>query len=126
MLKKLLFVIGNMFVANPLYADTTYVYCATEDRKWEWLEVDGNYVTVNGKWNLAWIYGEKGSRAILFHYFKLTDNTILKDLQKKCSDQFGASYLYAQPADNKANYWHVFGMDNEHLLNGISTPYVAK
>jgi hypothetical protein len=115
MIKKLLYVVGSVFIVNNIHADTTYVFCATKDRKWEWLKVDGKYVSVNGEWkheNIASVY---------FSYFKIRDEVKVEDLQRQCIQHLGASYIYAQPADNRFQDWAVFGIDEQNQSAGFHT-----
>jgi hypothetical protein len=113
MIKKLLYLVGSVFVVNNIYADTTYVFCATKDRKWEWLKVEGNYVYVNGDWKSSMINSTK------FYYFKISDDVKVEDLQKQCIQNLGSSYIYAQPANNSSRTWHIFGRDEQNLADGI-------
>jgi len=118
MLKKLFLIVASVFVMNPIYADTTYVYCATQEKKWDWLTENGNYVSVRGEWETTITYN-KDSCYVFTNYFKITDGTKVVDLESKCRERFGNSYLYAQPSDNRFNRWHVFGEDEKIRYYGI-------
>jgi hypothetical protein len=131
MIKKLLFIMSTAFVANNIYADTTYVFCATKEKSWEWLKADGKYVSVSGEWkyisgNGGWKYvsGNDGWKYAKinppnFHYFKIGNDVKVEDLQRQCIQQFGSSYIYAQPADNRSSGWYLFGIDDQNLSYGF-------
>jgi hypothetical protein len=113
MFKKLFFIFGSIFITSNSHADIAYIYCATSEMNWNWLKEMGDYITVSGVWKS----GQIGSNR--FHYFKLTDNTNVANLQKKCVKQFGEAYIFAQPADETATDWNLFGSDEKNLSSGV-------
>ena len=113
MFKKLFFIIGSIFIATNTHADIAYIYCATPNMNWNWLKEMGDYVFVSGEWKS----GQIGSYR--FNYFKITDNTNISNLQKKCVKQFGESYIFAQPADDTSTDWNLFGSDEINLSSGV-------
>ncbi len=117
MLKKLCLLISSVFVVNNLYADTEYVFCADENRKWEWLKENGNYVSVHGEWKKEYIDD------IYYNYFQLENNIKVEELINKCKQEFGESFKYAQPADNKFSKWAIFGESENKISCGIVNMY---
>jgi len=61
--------------------------------------------------------------SIIIYYFKIIDDTKSEELQRQCIKNLGASYIYAQAANNYANYWYVFGVDGKNLSNGFKTQF---
>lgn len=113
MIKKLCCLIGNVVVVSNIYADTTYVFCADENRKWEWLKENGNYVSVNGKWK------KKYQDETYYKYFQLENNIKVEYFVNKCKQKFGESFIYAQPANNRGSEWAIFGQSENNLSCGI-------
>ena len=115
MIKKLITIISSVLFVNNIFAHSTYVICSTNERDWEWLKADNKYVSVSGEWKYVWI------NSTSFSYFKITDSVKVEDLQNKCINQFGTSYVYAQPSDNRFSKWNVFGTDDKNLSSGFYT-----
>lgn len=109
----------HIFFANNSFADTTEVYCATPNKKWEWLKQNGKIVSVKGEW----VYFTKEfseNRTLHLKYFKLDgDWRDIENLQNKCVDNYGSSYAYAQVANGFMSGWHLIGTDNTRVAKGV-------
>ncbi|KAB8037947.1 hypothetical protein GCL60_12305 [Silvanigrella paludirubra] len=123
MIKNLILISIILFFEKSIYADNTYVFCATEERKWEWLKVDNKYVSVSGDWNETEISLKNfhNNKSFYFLYFKIIDNTFnLKQLETECQKKFGNDYIFAQPGNYRFdNNWNLFGSNKDNLGSGF-------
>jgi hypothetical protein len=115
--KNLFLMISSVFIVNNLYAETTHIFCATKEKKWEWLKINDQYVTISGEWKQG-IVSNKICTSCHFVYFE-PNFDFVEALQKKCIEIFGIEYVYAQPANNRLNDWGVFGKENKNLYPRI-------
>ena len=125
MIKNLILISIIFFFEKRIYADNTYVFCATEERKWEWLKVDNKYVSVSGEWKESEISFKNldTNKSFYFSYFNIIDNKYnLISLEKECQKKFGNDYIFAQPANYRFdNNWNLFGSNKDNLGSGFVT-----
>ena len=113
MFKKLIYFFLSGFIINCTYGATTYVFCANRNKQWRWLNSDSEYVSVSGEWKIMALKG------FVYQYFELDNVASAEILQEKCKDQFGDSYIYAQPANSFADQWYGFGVKGCILYSGF-------
>ncbi len=109
----------NTFSIQSVFAETTEVFCATNDKKWEWLRANNQIVSVSGEW----IFFRKditSNRYLNIRYFKINgDWSDIEGFQKECIKNFGPSYVFAQVADSMFSNWYLIGVSNNSLAKGI-------
>ncbi|KAB8038794.1 hypothetical protein GCL60_07990 [Silvanigrella paludirubra] len=114
----ILFII-NTFCFQSIFAETTEVFCATNDKKWEWLRSNNQIVSVNGEWVL-FSKSITNNRYLSLRYFKIdADWSFIENLQKECIKKFGPSYIFAQVADSMFSDWFLLGVSNNSVAKGV-------
>lgn len=119
-IKKAFFLFAFLLLfKNVSHAVETYVYCADENKNWYWLSK--GTIKVEGRWET-----EDAKNGLYFNYFIITKGLEeVQALRERCLVEFGASYIYAQPADSSTQRWSLFAIDENTLVDGIVTlrPY---
>lgn len=104
-----------LYLNNFAFADETYVYCSDENKNWNWLS--NGTVKVQGYWNTNTL-----RNGLYFDIFIIKNGLDeIVSLKNKCIEEFGANYIYAQPADNRFQRWSLFALNDSHFVTGIFT-----
>ena len=110
----IIFVIG-IFICKNVCADNTFVFCSTENKKWEWLKVNNNYVMVTGEW--GYIRTETINNSFYDAlYFKVHEGSKkIEEFKNHCKNTFGSLYVFAQAASSSISEWYLLGIDDKHI-----------
>ncbi|KAB8030952.1 hypothetical protein [Fluviispira multicolorata] len=110
-----LYFFGIFLFSMNANADIAIVYCANDKKKWHWLNKKKEIV--RGKWEnkfvKPWLYKK---------YFIIKGGmSKVHSLQEQCILTFGSEFHYAQPAEIGSEDWHVFAINDDTLIKGISS-----
>lgn len=114
---------------NNAYSKTAIkaVYCADKNKNWFWLKNNnGEKISIFVvekialKYNIYAKYGEALWWKVKYSIpFTDQPEKVIFDLQKKCKEQYGNNFEYAQPAVNILSSWEPFGLNDEQIAKGV-------
>lgn len=127
---SLFYLIPALFLSSHFsYAQqsSTYVYCAKQDKSWEWLkDGNGNYIHVNGVEKTAKKRSDTTSWGNInewsVNYFQISedvDGDKIKELQQLCKAKYGSEFQFAQPAQSRHSAWKPFGVNEDKIATGV-------
>ncbi len=119
---SLLFIKSNVFAQikkQQMPISATHIYCANQKAQWKWLTENGKNVEVFGEW-MNYEYQVNDNRIISVNFFNIIDGLEkVSELRNKCIANYGAEYIFVQPADSRFFLWYLLGTEDGIAAPGI-------